>query len=282
MRNHRRIVAQLQSVQQDLTSFLNEDMINQACHQAGHTWRKRVLTPVVIFHCFLQQILFENTALKHVSLLANRSFTDSAYCQARQKLPLKVFEILLAKLISSLQLHTKSDGLWNGHRTFLIDGSAVSMPDTPELQSEFGQPGGQAAGCGFPVAKILAMFHAKQGFLMKVAVAPLRTHELSQVGLIYPMLQSGDLMVGDRGFCSYLHIAELVKSGVHSLFRVHQRQKVDFTKGRKYVRPNEKGKHTKGLPRSRQVRKLGLLDQLVDWYRPDSLPKIGPDGKCWK
>ena len=279
MRNHGRIVAQLQSVQQDLTSFLNEDMINQACHQAGHTWRKRILTPVVIFHWLLQQILLENTALKHVSLLANRSFTDSAYCQARQKLPLKVFEILLAKLISSLQLHTKSDGLWNGHRTFLIDGSAVSMPDTPELQSKFGQPGGQAAGCGFPVAKILAMFHATQGFLMKVAVAPLRTHELSQVGLIYPMLQSGDLMVGDRGFCSYLHIARLVKHGVHSLFRVHQRQKVDFTKGRKYVRPNEKGKYTKGLPRSRQVRKLAPLDQLVDWYRPDSLPEFSPDGK---
>ena len=92
MRNHGRIVAQLQSVQQDLTSFLNEDMINQACHQAGHTWRKRILTPVVIFHWLLQQILLENTALKHVSLLANRSFTDSAYCQARQKLPLKVLK----------------------------------------------------------------------------------------------------------------------------------------------------------------------------------------------
>ena len=138
MRKHSRLVAQLKSVQQDLTSFLNEDMINQACFQTGHTWRKRVLTPFVIIHWFLQQILLQNTALKHISLLANRSFTDSAYCQARQKLPLKVFELLLAKLLSSLQLHTKSDGLWNGHRTFLIDGSSVSMPDTPELQSKFG------------------------------------------------------------------------------------------------------------------------------------------------
>lgn len=279
MRTHYRIVAQLQSVQQDLTSFLSEDLINQACCQAGHTWRKRILTPVVIIHCFIQQALHENTALKHVSMLAKRSFTDSAYCQARQKLPLKVFKILLSKLFACLQIHTKSDGLWKGHRTFLIDGSSVSMPDTPELQSKFGQPGGQAAGCGFPVAKILAIFHATKGFLMSIEVAPLRTHELSQVGLIYPVLQSGDLLVGDRGFCSYLHMAGLVKRGVHGLFRVHQRQKIDFTQGRKYVRPNEKGKHTKGLPRSRQVSKLAPLDQLVDWYRPDSIPKVGPDGK---
>ncbi len=34
-----------------------------------------------------------------------------------------------------------------------MDGSSFSMPDTPELQAAFGQPGNQEPGCGFPVAK---------------------------------------------------------------------------------------------------------------------------------
>ena len=53
-------------------------------------------------------------------------------------------------LVKALIPITDREGLWRGHRTLLIDGSAFSMPDTPELQSPFGQPGGQKPGCGFP------------------------------------------------------------------------------------------------------------------------------------
>ncbi len=45
-------------------------------------------------------------------------------------------------------------GLWLGHRTWLLDGSSCSMPDTPQLQAAFGQSGQQKAGCGFPTAHL--------------------------------------------------------------------------------------------------------------------------------
>ena len=38
----------------------------------------------------------------------------------------------------------------------------------------FGRPGNQKVGCGFPVAKILALFHAGTGLLLDVIAAPLR------------------------------------------------------------------------------------------------------------
>ena len=38
-------------------------------------------------------------------------------------------------------------------------GLGVSMPDTQGLQRAFGQPTNRAAGCGFPVAWVLALFH---------------------------------------------------------------------------------------------------------------------------
>ncbi len=49
------------------------------------------------------------------------------------------------------------------------------MPDTPELQAAFGQPGGQRRGCGFPVAKFLALFDLATGMLLRVraGAAPL-------------------------------------------------------------------------------------------------------------
>jgi hypothetical protein len=43
--------------------------------------------------------------------------------------------------------------------------------DTPALQTQFGQPGNQRPGCGFPVAHLLTLFHAGTGFLLQVLAA---------------------------------------------------------------------------------------------------------------
>ncbi len=94
------------------------------------------------------------------------------------------------------------------------------MPDTPELQSHFGQPGAQAPGCGFPVAKIVALFHAGTGLLLEVMAAPLCSHEMSRVEDVHPALQPGDVLVADRGFCSFAHLALLNRRGVQAVFRI--------------------------------------------------------------
>ena len=85
---------------------------------------------------------------------------------------------------------TEVAGLWFGHRVLLIDGSSFSMPDVAALQAYFGQPGNQAKGCGFPVAHILALFHAGTGLLLEVFAAPLRSHDMAGVGGILPLLSA--------------------------------------------------------------------------------------------
>ena len=86
---------------------------------------------------------------------------------------------------------TEAAALWLGrHRTLLVDGSGFSMPDTPELQSYFGQPGNQNLGCGFPVASIVAMFHAGTGFLLEVVTAALRTSEMALLGPVHAALDN--------------------------------------------------------------------------------------------
>src|ERR1700752_2894980 len=128
---HRRISTTLQTLRQDLAVQLGGDFILHACHLAGHTWcASCLLTPVAIIHWFLIQVLHGNTALTHVSLLAGRAFSASAFCQARSRLPLAVFRALLRDLARALIPDTQAIGRWRGHRTFLVDGSSFSMPDT--------------------------------------------------------------------------------------------------------------------------------------------------------
>jgi len=97
---------------------------------------------------------------------------------------------------------------------------------------------------------------------------PLCTHEQSGVWRLHPMLGPGDLLVGDRGFCSYVHLAMLHLAGVAGLFRMHQRQIVDFRPGRRRRRKGDRGR-----PRSRVVRRLGPRDQVVAWAKPEQVPK---------
>lgn len=171
-------------------------------------------------------------------------------------------------------LRTATDGArrWHGHRVFHVDGSSFSMPDTPALQAAFGSPGGQKAGCSFPTAHLLAMFDAATGVIVDVLAAPLRTHEMSPVAAMYPHLHRGDVLVGDRGFCSYAHLALLSLRHLHGVFRMHQRTIVDFRPHRPHVHTADK-KAPRGLPRSRWVRCLGVDDQVVECFRPAQRPR---------
>ena len=269
---HHQIDTILKRLRQDIPSRLDPEAIRSACREAGHGWRHCVLNPVAIVHWFVIQVLHGNTSLEHVARLGGGLFTGPAYCLARALLPRAVFQILLNNMVKSLIPETQAEGLWRGHRTFLVDGSAFSMPDTPELQKQFGQPGAQAVGCGFPVAKILALFHAGTGILLKVMVTPLRSHEMASVGGVHPALEAGDVLVGDRGFCSFAHLAMLARDGVQAVFRMHQRQIVNFTPGRPHALPDAK-KGARGLPRSRWLRGLGVLDQVVEWFKPEGRPE---------
>jgi hypothetical protein len=269
---HRRISNTLGALRQDLAARLGSDFIHAACRAAGHSWCDScLLTPAAIIHWFLIQVLNGNTALTHVSLMAGRAFTASAFCQARARLPLAVFRAVLRDMVRAVIPDTEVIGRWLGHRTFLLDGSSFSMPDTPALQAHFGQPGNQKKGCGFPVAHILALFHAGTGLLLEVAAAPLRSHDLSGILGILPLLTAGDVLVADRGFCSFAHLATLMSRGVHGVFRLHQKQIADFTPGRPHAAPGRK-RGVKGMPRSRWIRACGMMDQVVEYFKPTGRP----------
>jgi Transposase DDE domain len=269
------VTAVLKRLKAEWATQLQSEAIIAACEAAGyHSWRDRVLTPVTTIQLFLLQILHGNTACSHLPHLSGLRFSASAYCQARRKLPLDLFALLLTRLCASVQPHVSEEGCWHGHRTFFVDGSGCSMPDTPALQQAFGQPTEQRPGCGFPVARLLGLFHAGTGLLLKLVVAPLLTHDLAQVQAVHPTLQAGDVLVADRGLCSYAHLALLAQAGVHAVLRVGARQLVDFTPGRPFVMPGvRRTPAVKGIPRSRWLTALSVHDQLVVWFKPKTRPR---------
>jgi hypothetical protein len=281
------ISAALERIKSELQELLPDQVITDACEECGHSWRQRLLDPVTTIHLFILQVLNFNTALTHLPHLSDVDMSASAFCKARKRLPLEVFKKMLRHLcdacvsLSDVCISLgdacvvagddcdapESRGRFLGHRLLLVDGSSSSMPDEPELQKEFGQPAGHRPGCGFPMAKVLGLFDAATGMLLEMLAFPLYTHEQSKVSLLHPLLRAGDLLCGDRGFCSFWHAALLSAREIFCLFRVHQKQIVNF---RPHRRAHRKG--DTGRPSSRFLRRLGKHDQLVEWKKPKQRP----------
>jgi hypothetical protein len=144
------------------------------------------------------------------------------------------------------------------------------MPDTPALQKKYGQPSAQKPGCGFPVGSLLMLFDASTGMIRQCLSGPYATGELPTAPLLHPLLEAGDLLIGDRAFCSFVHLALLGLRNLQGLLRMHQKQIVSFKVRRPHAARKRAGK---GLPRSRWVKRLGHQDQWVEHLKPQQRPR---------
>jgi hypothetical protein len=277
----------LARVKADVRGMVGDEQVERAAREAGHRWRERLFGPVETVHLLVLQVLHFNTAIRHLRHLAGHAVNAAAYCEARMRLPLAVLQSLLRQTADAARGGAAADAPagqnWCGLRVLLADGSSTIAPDTPASQAAFGQPRNQKAGCGFPVPKLLGLFDALSGMVVEMLCLPLYSADARHCVKLHPWLAAGDLLVGDRGFCSYVHVALLHLRGVFALFRVHQKQIVDFRpfrphrgkgkgKGKAKGNRKKKKKQEAGLPTSRFVRRLGRHDQLVAWAKPAQRP----------
>jgi hypothetical protein len=140
--------------------------------------------------------------------------------------------------------------LWHGRRVMVADGTGLSMPDTPENQRAWPQPGKTRPGCGFPVMRVCALFSLATGAMAGLAHGPLAVHERTLFRKLWRLLRKGDVLLGDRGFCSYADFFLLSRMGVDCVTRKHQRRK-----------------------NARVIQKLGKNDRIVQWAKSGVRPK---------
>ena len=122
-----RILPILQRLRPDHSAHLAPEAIEDACRRQGYTWRQRLLDPVRTIYLFLLQILHGNTACQHVVHFGCWTFTDSAYCQARKRLPLRVYHHLLGQTAAAVRRASAEDYRWFSHRVWVVDGSSFSF-----------------------------------------------------------------------------------------------------------------------------------------------------------
>lgn len=261
----------LEQIKNNPLQMLGRSMIHRVCEELGHHWRNRELDPATTIGLFIQQVIQGNTPCSEVRHIAGKRFSASAWCQARSRLPLAVYQTLVQRVYQIAGAEdNQEDYLWYGHRTFHWDGSSFSMPDTPELAERFGYPSEQKPGCGFPVAHLLVQFNARSGLLAEAIPGCWHRGDLADVPALLEQLQENDVVVGDDSFGTYVVLALLLQQKKHGLFPVHHARIVDFTPRRPFV--SEREQPASGLPHSRWIKSLGQQDQLLEYFKPLQCP----------
>jgi hypothetical protein len=251
--------------------------INEHFLQHGHVWRERHFDPATTLKLFIHQILAGNVAIAALRHLVGWDFAASSYCEARQRLGLIALAGLVERAscdcIQSIQsCLPQQTRTFLGRRVQVADATTTCLPDTPALQKLWPQPAAQKPGCGFPIIKLLGLLDLATGMILHMTLMCLSCHEMSQLAGLHGRLCAGDVLLADRGLCSFSHLFLLGKMQVDAVFRMHQRQVVDFTPGRG-SRGKSSKRYKRGVPSSHFVRKLGTEDQIVEWIKPAKQPE---------
>ena len=133
-------------IKRDPRKLLDEKRILELCRQRDY-WPEAdgKLDPATVIALFMQQIAAGNVSCDQTRLMGHGAFSASGYCQARMRLPAAVISTLARETYRRLSgpIDDEDQHRWLGHRVLLMDATNFSMPDTPELQEHFGQPGNQ-------------------------------------------------------------------------------------------------------------------------------------------
>jgi hypothetical protein len=239
--------------------ILDAKMVEAALADEGVTFHERIYTPLVTTCVFLSQVLDPDHSCRAavarliVWMAINGrkpcAAETGSYCDARQRLPLAVVARLARQTAREIEGRAPAAWLWKGRRVVLVDGTTASMPDTEENQRAFPQMKAQKIGLGFPLVRMVAIITLATGVVRDLAMGPYQGKETGETALfraLWDGLEAGEIVLGDRCFASFFGIAGLSRRDVDAVFRMHQRRKLDFRRGRR----------------------IGIEDHVVTWTKP--------------
>jgi hypothetical protein len=204
--------------------WLPNEVIGQLVSETKLTFYSRFLAPITILWGFIYQRLNADHScdaawsyLRSDALLERFtqgkahpqqiSESNSAYCQARQRLPLSVAQGALRETAEALHRELGERALWHGHRVNLFDGSTIRLRATSALTEHYGVASNQHGPSHWPLMRIVAGFDLFSGVVTAVAEGPYRSAEHTLAVQVIRDLGANWVHVGDCNFGVY-HILQ--------------------------------------------------------------------------
>lgn len=208
--------------------------------------RERLFPPTETLAMFVTQALSADRSCQSVvnqaavqrliSGLPGCSTHTGGYCRARQRLPQGMVTGLTQHLGQHVAQQVPKRGCWQGRRVYLVDGTTVTLPDTPANQTAYPQSRAQKPGLGFPICRLVGLTCLFSGALVNAATGRCSGKggdEQTLFRTIQDTLTSGDILLGDAFYPTYFLIASLQANGIDILMEQHgsRKRSTDFDHG---------------------------------------------------
>ena len=145
----------------------------------------------------------------------------SAITQARQRLGTRVMSQLFHQLVKPMATDETLGAFLHGLRIVVIDGSCFDVPDSEENARVFGRPSSRpGTQSAFPKVRLVILVEAGTHIIFDALMCPYRIGERVRALKLLRSVQSGMLLMWDRGLHSFEMVQTTVSKGCDYLGRI--------------------------------------------------------------
>jgi hypothetical protein len=213
----------------ELTQHLPFELVDEAlAHTRRTQTRLRDLPSRVVVYLLLAGCLFREVGYSGVwgkltaglDGVATATPTVSALGQARRRVgaaPLRwLFDLLRGPAAGVGQ----GPAWWRGLLVCAIDGTTLTVPDSPAIRSRFTKQAGNHGGTGYPQLRLLALVACGTRTLIDAVFGPTTAGETSYAPALLRSLRPAMILLADRNFAAKDLIADIAATGAEVLVRL--------------------------------------------------------------
>jgi hypothetical protein len=219
----------------ELTQIVPFEMVDQALAATGTTQaRLRVLPSRVVVYLLLAGCLFAELGYRQVwhkltaglGELTVASPGDNALWQARARLGAGPLRWLFDLLRGPATAITAGSVRWHGLLVCAIDGTTMTIPDSPRNLAVYDKQAGNHGGSGYPLLRLVALVACGTRTIIDAVFGPMSCGELDCTRRLRRSLHAGMIVLMDRNFDAAELIGQLAATEADLLVRLKSNRKL--------------------------------------------------------
>ncbi|MGW4049174.1 IS4 family transposase [Streptomyces sp. NPDC004721] len=213
----------------ELTQLVPFEMVDEALRAAGAVQSRlrdlpsRVVVYLVLAACLFPEVGYPGVWRKLTGALAGLPVaapTASALAQARRRVGGKPLQWLFDLLRGPAAIPHGPGARWRGLLVVALDGTTLTVPDSPAVLTRFTKQAGNHGGTGYPQVRLLALVACGTRTLIDAVFGPTTAGETTYAPHLLPSLRPGMILLADRNFAAQQVLSGIAATGSEVLVRL--------------------------------------------------------------
>jgi hypothetical protein len=213
----------------ELTRLVPFEMVDEALAETGCVQRRvrdlpsRVVVYLLLAACLFPELGYPGVWRELTGGLAGipaAAPTAGALAQARRRVGPEPLRFLFDLLRGPAAVPPGPCARWHGLLVCAVDGTILTVPDTPANLARFAKGGSYRGGTGYPQVRLLTLVACGTRTVIDAVFGPVTSGETTYAPGLLRSLGPGMIMLADRNFGSGPLTARVARSGADFLVRV--------------------------------------------------------------